>query len=96
MEEFFVDLSIVFVVSALLATVAVLFKQPIILAYIACGVLVGPWGIGWIHNVHFMEVISHLGITLLKFVNSSVGKLLRLSCVFVVGLGFATDFIHGG
>lgn len=37
------------------------------MAYILCGILVGPWGLGWIKHAEFIEVISHLGITLLLF-----------------------------
>ncbi len=46
---------------------AVVLKQPIIIAYIFCGVLVGPWGLGWITDTKFIEIVSHLGITLLLF-----------------------------
>jgi len=67
MEGFIFDLSIILVGAALLSFFAVLLKQPIIIAYILCGVLVGPWGGGWIQHVEFIETISHLGITLLLF-----------------------------
>ena len=67
MEEFISDLSIVLVGAAILSFLAVVLKQPIITAYIVCGVLVGPWGIGWIKHAEFIEMISHLGITLLLF-----------------------------
>ena len=67
MEQFIFDLSVIIVVAAILSYVAVLLKQPIILAYIACGVLVGPWGFGWIHDLEFIGAVSSLGITLLLF-----------------------------
>lgn len=67
MDVFIFDLSILLVVSAVLSYAAVLFKQPIIIAYILCGVLVGPWGIRWVEHIEFIEVVSHLGITLLLF-----------------------------
>lgn len=67
MEDFLLNLSIVLVGTALLSFLAVVFKQPIIIAYIACGVLVGPWGAGWIKHVEFIEILSHIGITLLLF-----------------------------
>lgn len=67
MDGFILDLSIVLVGAAVLSFLAVLLKQPIIIAYILCGVLVGPWGIGLIKHVEFIESISHLGITLLLF-----------------------------
>jgi len=67
MEELIFELSIVLVGAALLSYLAVLLKQPIIVAYILCGVLVGPWGAGAIKDVKFIEPISHLGVTLLLF-----------------------------
>ena len=67
MESFFLDLSVVLVGAAILSFFAVLLKQPIIIAYIVCGIVIGPWGIGWIKNAEFIELISHLGITLLLF-----------------------------
>ena len=67
MEEFILDLCILLVGSALLSYLAVVLKQPIIIAYILCGVIAGPWGLGWIKHTEFIEIISHLGITLLLF-----------------------------
>jgi len=67
MEEFILDLCILLVGSAILSCLAVILKQPIIIAYILCGVLAGPWGLGWIKHTEFIEIISHLGITLLLF-----------------------------
>ena len=67
MESFVFDLSIVLVGTAILSCLAVVLKQPIIIAYILCGVLAGPWGGGWIRHVEVIESLSRLGITLLLF-----------------------------
>ncbi len=67
MENFILQLGIVLIGSALLSVVAIIIRQPIIIAYIVCGIIVGPWGMGLIRNVKFIEIISHLGITLLLF-----------------------------
>ncbi len=67
MERFVFELSVVLVGAAVLSYAAVLLKQPIIVAYVLCGVLLGPWGAGWVRQVDFIEVVSHLGITLLLF-----------------------------
>ncbi|MCK5013577.1 MAG: cation:proton antiporter [Candidatus Omnitrophica bacterium] len=67
MEDLVLDLSILLVGAAFLAYLAVILKQPIIIAYILCGILVGPWGFGLIRHVEFIETISHFGITLLLF-----------------------------
>lgn len=67
MENFAFDLSLILVGTAVLSYLAVICKQPIIMAYILCGILFGPWGVGWVKDVEFIESISHLGITLLLF-----------------------------
>ncbi len=67
MERFILDLSILLLTTAVLSYLAIIFKQPIIIAYVLSGILIGPWGLGWIQNVEFIETISHLGITLLLF-----------------------------
>ncbi len=67
MDTFIYDLSILLVGATVLSFLAVMLKQPIIIAYILCGTIVGPWGFGLIKEVHFIETISHLGITLLLF-----------------------------
>ena len=67
MENLIFDLSVLLVGAAVLAYLAVLIKQPVIIAYILCGMLIGPWGFGLIRHVEFIETISHLGITLLLF-----------------------------
>lgn len=110
MEEFIFDLSIVLVGAAILSYLAVVLKQPIIIAYILCGVLVGPWGFGLIKHAEFIEMISHLGITLLLFLAGLClhpQKLFRLfrktifvtlaNCVisFLVAFLFARIFRFG-
>lgn len=107
MEKFLVDLSFLLVGSAFLAYLAVLLKQPIVIAYILCGILVGPWGFGWIAHVEFIESISHLGITLLLYLAGlclhpqkliglfkSTSLVTFISCLFsfIVAFGFSLLF----
>jgi len=67
MEWLVHDLSILIVAAALLSYIAVLCKQPVIIAYIVCGVLVGPWGLKWIIELDFITAVSRVGVTLLLF-----------------------------
>jgi len=67
MERFIVDLSILMVGAAIFSFLSVLLKQPIIIGYIICGIILGPLGIGWIKNAESIDAISHIGITLLLF-----------------------------
>ena len=67
MEDLIFELSVVLVGTALLACLAVFLKQPILIAYILCGILVATWGGGWVQHATLIEDMSHLGITLLLF-----------------------------
>lgn len=67
MESFITDLSFLLVACAVMSLIAVFLKQPIVVAYIFCGMIVGPWGLGIIKNAQFIEMISRLGVTLLLF-----------------------------
>lgn len=105
MDSFFLDLSILLVFSAIFSTLAIYCKQPIIIAYIACGMLLGPNALGWIRDVSFMENISHLGITLLLFLAGLClhpQKLVNIfsktlavtagNCILSFGFGFLIPF----
>lgn len=67
MDIFIFNLSVLLVGVAILSYFAVLLKQPIIIAYILSGVILGPWGLKLVGDVHLIESMSHLGITLLLF-----------------------------
>ncbi|KPK41307.1 MAG: hypothetical protein AMJ65_09745 [Phycisphaerae bacterium SG8_4] len=75
------ELALIFVGVSVLATVFLYLRQPIILAYIGLGMLVGPWGLRVIQDPAHIEQISHIGIILLMFLiglNLNPQKLLRL------------------
>jgi Kef-type K+ transport system membrane component KefB len=61
------ELALIFAGASILATIFLYLKQPIILAYISLGMLVGPWGIGLFEDPSHIEHVSHLGIILLMF-----------------------------
>ncbi|MBI5687053.1 MAG: cation:proton antiporter [Verrucomicrobia bacterium] len=62
------DIGRCILVSVALAYVAHLIRQPLILAYIAAGVLLGKhMGFGWLDDVHSIETISEIGLILLLF-----------------------------
>jgi Kef-type K+ transport system membrane component KefB len=88
--------AIIFVGASLLATVFLYLRQPIILAYIALGMLVGPWGFRLIKDPTQIEHISHIGIILLMFLiglNLNPQKLLKLlRSTALITLGTCTIF----
>lgn len=67
MEHMINDLSVILVAAAVLSCLAIFFRQPLIIAYILGGILVGPPVFGFVKNVELIQNISHLGVTLLLF-----------------------------
>ena len=67
MDVIFFDIAIVIVVSACLAWLTLLTRQPIIIAYIITGVALGPWGLKIVQEIDFIDQVSRLGVTLLLF-----------------------------
>lgn len=55
-------------VATVLAFLATLTRQPLILAYLAAGVLIGPeMGFGWIRDQEEIQTIAEIGLILLLF-----------------------------
>ncbi|MGF1758866.1 cation:proton antiporter [Photobacterium sagamiensis] len=75
------ELCAIMISAALLGTVFLYARQPIILAYIAAGMLIGPNGLKWLHGSENISQIGHLGVILLLFLiglNLQPRKLIRL------------------
>lgn len=66
-EHLFTDIALCIVVAWGLAVAARLFKQPLILAYLAAGVLLGPIGLKWVQDQQSISTISELGLMFLLF-----------------------------
>ena len=60
-------LALIFVGSALLGTFFNWIRQPIIISYIAFGMIAGPRGLRLVSEPGYIEEISHFGIILLLF-----------------------------
>lgn len=82
METVFTEFAALLAISAALGVVAVKFRQPLLLAYIVVGILVGPAVLGWTTSHHQVELLAELGVTLLLFV---VG--LKLDMTLIRHLG---------
>lgn len=99
------SLFLIFVGAAVFATLALVARQSLIIAYIVLGIVLGPSGVGWLTDTVLIQDISNIGIIFLLFLlglNLSPRKLLDLlkqtmivtlltSVVFAtVGWAFAT------
>jgi Kef-type K+ transport system membrane component KefB len=74
----FVELSIIIVIAAGIAFVMKMLKQPLIVGYIATGILVGPYAFNILQSEHEIELFSKIGISIL---------------LFILGLGLNPDVI---
>ncbi|WP_422446613.1 MULTISPECIES: cation:proton antiporter [unclassified Endozoicomonas] len=66
-EHLVLEMAVIFGGASLLGTLFVWLKQPIILAYIGLGMLIGPQGLNVVMDDGHIEAISTMGIILLMF-----------------------------
>jgi Kef-type K+ transport system membrane component KefB len=101
---------LVFTGAAVLATLSLYARQSLLVAYIALGVLLGPWGLGLTGDPEIVTQISNIGIVFLLFllglnlqpqdlmrtVRNTTTVTLASSVVFaVIGAGVAWSFGFG-
>ena len=103
------NIGLVFIVATLAAFLAKLLKQPLILAYLIAGVVIGPEiGFAWVEDKEIIELISEIGLILLLFIIgleidlrklASAGRTLLVVGVsqflLCVGLGIALAIFMG-
>jgi|TARA_B110000908_G_scaffold140232_1_gene167262 Kef-type K+ transport system membrane component KefB len=58
---------LIFTGAAILATLSLYFRQPLLLAYIVLGALLGPFGLAWVVDTNLLADVSHVGIIFLLF-----------------------------
>src|SRR6056297_337860 len=72
----------VLAVAAVVGFVASRLKQPLIVAFIAVGIMVGPTGFGWVRDTEPLELFAEIGIAILLFL---VGLKLDVQLVRTTG-----------
>lgn len=58
---------LIFSGAAILASFALYTRQPVLIAYIALGALIGPYGMGYVTDLKLLSDIAHIGIIFLLF-----------------------------
>ena len=58
---------LIFSGTAVLASLALYTRQPLLIAYIALGALIGPYGMGYVTDLKLLSDIAHFGIIFLLF-----------------------------
>lgn len=66
-QTFIVEFGIILMVATVLGIIARLFRQPLILAYLIAGILIGPVALGLINNPRIIETFAEIGIVFLLF-----------------------------
>jgi Kef-type K+ transport system membrane component KefB/Trk K+ transport system NAD-binding subunit len=79
----FFEFSAILVLVSLLGIVGRFLRQPLIVSFLAAGVLAGPFGLGLISSYSEIELLAHMGIALLLFI---VGLKLDLGLIKSTGL----------
>ena len=98
-QEVLLNLSIIIIVSAILAVIARIVKQPPIIAYLIAGVVVGPLFLNiTASSSEFIQVFAHIGVAFLLFI---VGLSLDLRVLKEIGVvstfaGIAEIIVVGG
>lgn len=82
MQDIFLQITVIICLAAFFATIFRWLKQPIILAYIFTGILIGPFGFFNFSNKDVLQLMAQFGITLLLFM---VGLELKLNDLKSVG-----------
>lgn len=96
-ESLLFSFFLIFSGAAILSTLALFFRQPLLVAYIVLGVILGPYGFSFISDPTLLTDISEFGIIFLLFLlglDMQPAKLLAtLKKTFLVTLASALIFI---
>ncbi len=108
LDHIILQFVLIFAGAALFATLFLYLRQPIIVAYIVLGIVVGPKGLGLINDADQIEQLAHIGIILLLFLIGlnfqpkklvgllgRVGLVTLVTCFIFTLLGLATALALG-
>ncbi|MFW6283245.1 MAG: cation:proton antiporter [Minisyncoccales bacterium] len=66
--EVFLEISLIIVITVLIAGIMKILKQPLIIGYIIAGIIVSPYFLDIIKSTETIEVFSHIGVAFLLFI----------------------------
>jgi Kef-type K+ transport system membrane component KefB len=82
MHEPFAEFALLLIITAAVSALAVKLRQPVLIAYIAVGILLGPSGLSLVTAHDQIDLLAQIGITVLLFV---VGLKLDLRHIRNIG-----------
>ncbi|KPJ95760.1 MAG: sodium:proton exchanger [Gammaproteobacteria bacterium SG8_11] len=80
--DVFTEMAVLLMVASVIGAIGMRLRQPLIVAFIAVGILVGPSVLGWVSANDQVDLLAKLGIALLLFV---VGLKLDLHIIRTMG-----------
>jgi Kef-type K+ transport system membrane component KefB len=100
MGNIFYDIGLIIIVATFLAYLAGMTRQPLVLAYIIGGIIIGPVGFRLISNTNVIMTLAEIGIAFFLFIvglEMNITKLRRLGKpILLAGLGqIIITFIAG-
>lgn len=78
----FSEMAVLLLMAAAIGAIGIRLRQPLIVTFIAVGILVGPSVLDWVHANDQVDLLAQLGIALLLFV---VGLKLDLHIIRIMG-----------
>lgn len=80
--DIFTEMALLLLLAVTMGALGVHLRQPLIVSFIAVGILAGPSALGWVNANDQIDLLAKLGITLLLFV---VGLKLDLHIIRTMG-----------
>jgi Kef-type K+ transport system membrane component KefB len=99
---------LIFTGAAVVASIALYTRQPLLVAYIVLGALLGPYGLSMVSDTQLLSDISHIGIIFLLFLlgldmqPSHLVQMLKKATLVAIGssilfflIGFSVGYLFG-
>jgi len=90
MHELIGDITLCILFAWVLGLLAHFFRQPLILAYLIAGFVIGPFGMGWVKSQESISIISELGLIFMLFMiglEIDLKKIVRAGRVILFAAG---------
>jgi len=100
MQNIFYDIGLIIIIATFLAYFAGLIRQPLVLAYLIAGIIIGPVGFRLISNSDVIMTLAEIGIAFFLFIvglEMNLSKLKKLGkTIILAGIGqIVVTFIFG-
>lgn len=86
----FEDLLIILLVSVPVALACLRLKLPLLVGLMLTGIVIGPYGLGWIKDLEGVEILAEIGVMLLLFtigLEFSLNRLREMKKLVLIGGG---------